>query len=54
MVAKPDKARAIEGMLINMARSGQMRGKIGEMELVGLLEQITEKTKNQSTKVKVC
>jgi len=52
MIAKPEKAQMIEGILINMARSGQLREKLGETQLIGLLEQVSEKTK-QSTKVKV-
>jgi len=51
MIAKPEKAQMIEGILINMARSGQLREKLGESQLIGLLEQVSEKTK-QSTKVK--
>lgn len=52
MIAKPEKAQRIEAILINMARSGQIREKLGESQLIGLLEQVSEKTK-QSTKVKV-
>jgi len=51
MIAKPDKGKMIEGILINMARSGQLREKLGEAQLIGLLEQVSEKTK-QTTKVK--
>lgn len=52
MIAKPEKGQMVESMLINMARSGQIRGKLGETQLIGLLEQVSEKTK-QTTKVKV-
>jgi len=43
MVAKPEKGQMVENMLINMARSGQLRGKLGETELIGLLEQINQR-----------
>jgi len=52
MVAKPEKGRLVESMLINMARSGQIREKLTETQLIGLLEQVSEKLK-PSTKVKV-
>jgi len=51
MVAKPEKAQMVENMLINMARMGQLRGKLGEEEFKGLLEQVNEKTQ-KTTKVK--
>jgi len=51
MLAKPEKGQMIENMLINMARNGQLRGKIGETELISLLEQISEKV-SKTTKVK--
>jgi programmed cell death protein 5 len=51
-LAKPEKAQMVESMLINMARSGQIREKIGEQQLKGLLEQVSERTKT-TTKVKV-
>ena len=36
-VAKPEKGQKIEAMLIQMAQTGQLGGKIGEDELIGLL-----------------
>merc|ERR1711978_519811 len=36
-VAKPEKGQKIEAMLIQMAQTGQLGGKIGEEELIGLL-----------------
>jgi len=53
MLAKHEKGQMVENMLINMARMGQIRGKLGEAELVGLLEQVNEKLSgSKSTKVK--
>ncbi|XP_052816792.1 programmed cell death protein 5-like [Mya arenaria] len=48
-VAKPEKAKMIEGMLIQMARSGQIQGKIDETQLKGLLAQVNERTKKTTT-----
>ncbi|XP_041454539.1 programmed cell death protein 5-like [Lytechinus variegatus] len=50
-LVKPEKAKMVENMLINMARSGQVGGKINEEQLKGLLEQVSEKT-GRSGKVK--
>ena len=36
-VAKPEKGQKIEAMLIQMAQTGQLGGRIGEDELIGLL-----------------
>ena len=36
-IAKPEKGQKIEAMLIQMAQTGQLGGKIGEEELIGLL-----------------
>ncbi|KAI9136471.1 PDCD5-related protein [Paraphysoderma sedebokerense] len=41
-MVKPQKARSVEDLLLNMARSGQLRGKISEKELIDLLENISE------------
>jgi len=49
MLAKPEKAQMVENMLINMARSGQLRGKLGEDEFKGLLEQVSEKMQKTTT-----
>merc|ERR1711981_55661 len=40
-VAKPEKGQKIEAMLIQMAQTGQLGGRIGEDELIGLLEKIS-------------
>ena len=39
-VAKPEKGQKIEAMLIQMAQTGQLGGRIGEDELIGLLGKI--------------
>lgn len=47
--AKPEKAQAIENMIINMARMGQIRGKMTDEGLKGLLDKISEKTTKTTT-----
>lgn len=48
-VAKPEKAAMVENLLVNMARRGQIGGQLGEAELKGLLEQVSEQTKQETT-----
>jgi len=53
MIAKPEKGQAVENLLVNMARSGQLRQKLGETELIGLLEQVSQRSQQKTTSVKV-
>jgi len=39
----------MEGMLIQMARTGQITGKLSESQLVSLLEDISERTQKKTT-----
>ena len=39
-LVKPSKATAVQDLLIRMAQSGQVRQKISEQQLIGLLDQI--------------
>jgi len=48
-MTKPDKARMVENMIIQTARSGQLGGKIGEEELKGLLERVSSQTSQKTT-----
>ncbi|KAL3860284.1 hypothetical protein ACJMK2_010425 [Sinanodonta woodiana] len=48
-VAKPEKAQMIEGMLIQMAQTGQIQSKLSEDQLIGLLSRVTEKTQKKTT-----
>lgn len=41
-LVKPEKAKQLEGMLINMARSGQLSEKMSEEQLVKILEQVNQ------------
>ncbi|KXS18108.1 DNA-binding TFAR19-related protein [Gonapodya prolifera JEL478] len=40
-LTKPDVARSVEDLLLNMARSGRIQAKLTEKELIGLLEQVS-------------
>lgn len=39
-LVRPERSRAISELLIRMARSGQMRGKVTEQQLLSVLEQV--------------
>lgn len=39
----------IEEMIVNMAKRGQLPGKLGEKELISLLESVSEHTKRTTT-----
>ena len=52
-LVKPDKARAIEDMIIGAARRGGLQGKISEERLVGLLEQVSDQSSSKSTKITI-
>ncbi|KAG7669953.1 hypothetical protein KSW81_008095 [Nannochloris sp. 'desiccata'] len=43
-LVKPDKARAIEDMIINAAKRGALGEKVSEDRLIDLLEQVNEKS----------
>ncbi|KAL5467620.1 hypothetical protein EMCRGX_G031879 [Ephydatia muelleri] len=49
-LVKPEKARAVENMLIQMAQSGQLQGKVGEAQLIALLEKISQSTQKTTVK----
>ncbi len=48
-VVKPEKARGVEELLINMARSGRLPGRVNEDRLVELLGQIQNQTQPKMT-----
>ncbi|XP_054285664.1 programmed cell death protein 5 [Macrosteles quadrilineatus] len=52
MVGKPEKGRMVENMLLQMAQRGQLMGRLGENELIGILEQVNEKMSQAKTTVK--
>lgn len=48
-LAKPEKAKMIENMLCNMARTGQIQGKLNEEQFKSLLEQVSQQTQKKTT-----
>lgn len=49
-LVKPERAEHVEAMLIQMAQTGQINGKVGEAQLVDLLEKVS--SHSQKTTVK--
>ncbi|TDH69661.1 hypothetical protein CCR75_005815 [Bremia lactucae] len=52
-MVKPEKARAIEDMVIQMAQRGQLAAKIDEEKLIDLLNQVGVNEEKQRTKVTI-
>ncbi|KAK2191462.1 hypothetical protein NP493_53g18037 [Ridgeia piscesae] len=48
-LTKPEKAKMVESMLIQMAQSGQIQSQLGEMQLRGLLERVSAQTQKTTT-----
>lgn len=53
MIGKPEKGRMVENMLLRMAQSGQIVNKLGEDELISLLEQVNSQMQSQERKTTV-
>ncbi|CAJ0574037.1 unnamed protein product, partial [Mesorhabditis spiculigera] len=47
--AKPEKAKMVEQTIINMARRGQLAGKMSDDALKSLLEKVSEQTSRTTT-----
>lgn len=52
-LVKPEKARAIEDMIISAARRGGLSGKVTEERLVDLLEQVSDQSTGKATKITI-
>lgn len=39
-LVRPERARGIEQLLMRMAQGGQLRGKVSEDQLIGVLDQV--------------
>lgn len=52
-LAKADKAEMVENMIINLARSGQIGGKMEDSEFVNLLGTINERMPRSTSGIKV-
>mmetsp|Transcript_22315 Transcript_22315/g.65804 ORF Transcript_22315/g.65804 Transcript_22315/m.65804 type:complete len:141 (-) Transcript_22315:190-612(-) len=50
-MVKPDKARKVEDAIIQMARVGQIRGKVDEPQLIKLLEQVSGPVEEKKSKI---
>lgn len=48
-LGKPGKAKMVEEMLVSMAQRGQLPGKLGEKELISLLESVNQQTRKTTT-----
>nr|XP_046205217.1 programmed cell death protein 5-like isoform X1 [Oncorhynchus gorbuscha] len=48
-LVKPEKAKAVENYLIQMARMGQLGGKISETGLIDILEKVSQQTEKKTT-----
>lgn len=49
MLAKPEKGKKIEAMVLQMATSGQIGGKLSENDLIGLLERVNAQMQKTTT-----
>uniref|UniRef100_A0A8C7HW85 Programmed cell death protein 5 n=1 Tax=Oncorhynchus kisutch TaxID=8019 RepID=A0A8C7HW85_ONCKI len=49
ILAQPEKAKAVENYLIQMARMGQLGGKISETGLIDILEKVSQQTEKKTT-----
>ncbi|PAV90194.1 hypothetical protein WR25_17244 [Diploscapter pachys] len=47
--AKPEKAQMVEGALINMARRGQLAGKMSDEALKQFMERVSQQTQRTTT-----
>lgn len=48
-LVKPEKAKAVENYLIQMARFGKLGGKISESGLIEILEKVSQQTEKKTT-----
>ncbi|CAL8351224.1 unnamed protein product [Merluccius merluccius] len=48
-MVKPEKAKAVENYLIQMARFGKLGGKISESGLIEILEKVSQQTEKKTT-----
>ncbi|XP_076639024.1 programmed cell death 5 [Colletes latitarsis] len=46
--AKPEKGKMIEGMILSMAQRGQLSSKLGEKELISLIESVNQQTQHKT------
>ncbi|XP_011505007.1 PREDICTED: programmed cell death protein 5 [Ceratosolen solmsi marchali] len=51
-LGKPEKGKMVENMIVSMAQKGQLMGRLGEKELINILESINKQTSKKSVSVK--
>ncbi|XP_001602438.1 programmed cell death protein 5 [Nasonia vitripennis] len=51
-LGKPEKGKMVENMILSMAQRGQLSGKLGEQQLISILESINKQTSKKATTVK--
>lgn len=51
-ISKPEKAQMVEGMIIRMAQSGQIAGKVDDEQLVSILESLNSQMPRSTSTVK--
>ncbi|XP_076247342.1 programmed cell death 5 [Calliopsis andreniformis] len=47
-LGKPEKGKMVESMILSMAQRGQLPGKLGEKELIDLLESVNKQTQRKT------
>ncbi|CAK9823907.1 Programmed cell death protein 5 [Anthophora retusa] len=47
-LGKPEKGKMVEDMILNMAQCGQLPSKLGEKELISLLESVNQRTQRKT------
>ncbi|CAD1476591.1 unnamed protein product, partial [Heterotrigona itama] len=47
-LGKPEKGKMVEDMILTMAQQGQIPGKLGEKELISLLESVNQRTQRKT------
>lgn len=52
LLGKPEKGKMVEGMLMRMAQTGQIIKKLGEQDLIGILESVNAQIPQNKTSVK--
>lgn len=52
MLTKPEKGKMVENMIVRMAQTGQICTKIGETELINILENVNSQLPQNKTSVK--
>ncbi|KAG7473531.1 hypothetical protein MATL_G00096880 [Megalops atlanticus] len=48
-LVKPEKAKAVENYLIQLARSGRLSAKVSETGLIEILEKVSQQTEKKTT-----